>query len=345
MKRDVIFIGGVGKAGVYGGELTKNKFIIKRLVDEGYNVHVIDTYGSHRNPLKIAKLPYVVIKHLSVPIIFSSRFSNIRILSKLVRALNKKRPISFFVTGGRLGREIAGGVYKPTDLSIFDHILGESPSMVAQLYSCGVKNVYFLPNFKDISFSDFDRSKSSELDKEMSCVFFSRIDEEKGAGLIIDVLEDIKNSGRNIKIDFYGDIKDSFEPKFNKILSEYSNVRYCGILNMFDGSGQKVLSKYHLMLFPTYFPGEGFPGVIVDSLMSGVPILASDWNFNPEFVNSKIGFLFRTKDLNDLRSKLFDIYDNRHVLKKYFDECEQEAYKYDIKRLLTPSLFKTILSK
>lgn len=345
MSRDVIFIGGVGKPGVYGGELTKNKFIIKRLTEEGYNVKVIDTFGSHRNPFKIIHLPFVVIRRIATPVVFSSRFSNIRLLSKLIRLLNKKRLIAFFVTGGRLGREISGGVYPASDLKVFDHIIVESPSMASQLQDSGVSSVRFLPNFKDGSFAHFDGSKIRDLDSELRCVFFSRIDDEKGAGLILDVLDDIKDSGRNIKIDFFGDIRDSFKDRFLNSISVHSWVRYCGRLNMSDGSGQKVLSRYHLFLFPTYFPGEGFPGVVVDALMSGVPILSSDWNFNPEFVTPEVGFLSKTKSLDDFRRKLFEIYDNRSMLVEYFDRCEVESRKYDINNLLTSDLFHDVLSK
>lgn len=343
MKKKVIFIGGVGDEGVFGGELTKNKFIIQRLTEEGYSVKVIDTFGSHSNPFKIAHLPFVILSNLSTPVFFSSRFSNIKTLARLVRLTNKRRRIAFFVTGGRLGREVDSGVFTAKDLSIFDHILVESQSMATMLRDNKVFTAERLPNFKDLSLASFDSSKKNFLADELRCVFMSRIEEAKGAAIILDTLDAIKNSNRNIKIDFYGDIREDFKEKFFLALEAHPNVRYCGRLDMFNGSGQKTLSQYHLFLFPTYFPGEGFPGVLLDAFMSGVPVLASDWLFNPEYISPEIGFLFKSKDQKDFQDKLFDIYDHRERLISYFKACEKEACKYDINYLLTSNLFNRLL--
>jgi len=38
------------------------------------------------------------------------------------------------------------------------------------------------------------------------------------------------------------------------------------------------------LLFPTYYEGEGFAGTILDALYAGIPVIASDWNFNTEII-------------------------------------------------------------
>jgi glycosyltransferase involved in cell wall biosynthesis len=46
----------------------------------------------------------------------------------------------------------------------------------------------------------------------------------------------------------------------------------------------KVLPQYDVMLFPTYYAGEAFPGVFVDAFVAGIPVIASDWQDNPELI-------------------------------------------------------------
>ncbi len=48
MSNKVIFIGGIGDEKTFGGELTKNKFIIARLEELGKKVIYVDTFQSRR---------------------------------------------------------------------------------------------------------------------------------------------------------------------------------------------------------------------------------------------------------------------------------------------------------
>lgn len=341
---DILYIGGVGKSHEFGGELSKNKLILKRLETEGYKVKVIDTYGSHRNPFKIAGLPYAVVRNLHTPIIFSTNYSNIRTMVKLVRMLNSKRLIIFWAIGGRLGREVESGKYSAEELAVFDRIIVESPDIAEKLTLNGVDGVEYLPNFKDGRLSQVDSKKSESLDDGLRCIFFSRVQPEKGVDIILDAAEEADKTGRKITVDFYGEIKSSYREEFMRRVNALPNVSYNGCLNFFDGSGQKTLSSYHLSLFPTFWPGEGFPGVVVDAFMSGVPVLASDWNFNSEFVTEDCGFLCRPKDNDDFKSRLFEIYDTRSSLSRYFGRCVEEGSKYDVNELLTHEYFNRILS-
>jgi glycosyltransferase involved in cell wall biosynthesis len=55
------------------------------------------------------------------------------------------------------------------------------------------------------------------------------------------------------------------------------------------------------MLFPTYWQGEGFPGAIIDAFVSGVPVIASDWNMNREIIiHEKNGLLVPPGDAMSL---------------------------------------------
>jgi len=55
------------------------------------------------------------------------------------------------------------------------------------------------------------------------------------------------------------------------------------------------------MLFPSYYSGEAFPGVLLDAMIAGIPVVASDWQDNGEFVeHGRTGLLCAARDVNAL---------------------------------------------
>lgn len=53
-----------------------------------------------------------------------------------------------------------------------------------------------------------------------------------------------------------------------------------------------TLKKYDALIFPSHYEGEGCPGILVEALSASLPIIASDWKCNNEFVtNSDNGLL------------------------------------------------------
>src|SRR5690606_1561204 len=89
-------------------------------------------------------------------------------------------------------------------------------------------------------------------------------------------------SEHHIIVDFYGPISESDERYFQENVEKFDNVFYKGIVTPKDV--YRVLSQYDLLLLPTRYAGEGFPGTILDAYISGVPVIVTDWLFLPEFV-------------------------------------------------------------
>ena len=181
---------------------------------------------------------------------------------------------------------------------------------------------------------------------KLKMVFFSRIMPEKGCNLILEAVRalNLKGWSEAYCVDFYGVIDDSYN-KFCEYLKDLKNVSYCGVLNFFNSSGLETLSKYHLTLFPTYWGGEGFPGVVVDSYLAGLPILASNWSLNPEIVNNETGYIVPVNDVDALIERMEYLIVHKELLNPMFKRTQQEAMRYDVNNVVSVKLIEELFCR
>ena len=89
-----------------------------------------------------------------------------------------------------------------------------------------------------------------------------------------------------------------------------SFVSYGGVVD-FDKTTE-TLRQYFVMLFPTFYYGEGFPGNVVDAYNAALPMIATDWNYNKEVIaDGKNGILVPIQDAQALCDALLQLYHNR----------------------------------
>ena len=126
--------------------------------------------------------------------------------------------------------------------------------------------------------------------------------------------------------------KDVFNNKL-KELPEY--IQYKGITNPSEST--KVISDYDLLLFLTYWNGEGFPGTLIDAMAAGVPVIASDWNCNFEILTDKINaFKVKVNDIENVSSILINCCNNYEGLYTMKRNCNELAKKYQPNEAILP---------
>ena len=164
----------------------------------------------------------------------------------------------------------------------------------------GLKNIiHVVPNFKIFP-------KELELENQagniFKFVFLSRIHLDKGINEIIEASRILSSWGiDNFSIDFFGSIEDTYKTQFETLCK--NNIHYNGVLDIMNDTtnAYKILSGFDAMLFPTYWHGEGFPGVLIDAFVAGLPVIASEWNMNNEVIHDGYnGLLIPPQDANAL---------------------------------------------
>ena len=339
--KDVIFVGWVnqGKAPV-DGETTKNQYIIAELKKYS-KVIVLDFYEKRKHPWVYLQALWAVITKPHATIVLSTSASNIYGMLKWFKKLNLKRDVVHWVIGGTLGDRVKNGVFDADVIGYAKHTLVESPLMLQQLEDCGVKGVIQVPNFKLISYLPQVNKPNGTL----RFVFLSRIMAEKGCNEILGAAKLLNEWGMQERyiVDFYGKVADDYKTTFEEGIAGLPNVKYQGFLDMRQKEGYDRLATYDMLLFPTYWKGEGFAGIFIDAFVAGLPMIITDWAHNSQFVKEgETGLFIPVHDAKALAQKMKECIEVQYDILKMKQYCQIEAKKYDVRRIVTEDLLKKI---
>ena len=274
----------------------------------------------------------------------------------------RRRSIIYWIIGGSIANWIKEGKVCSKTYQIVDTFIAEGTKMLKTFSDCGFNNTLYVPNFKHV---DYIPEKPVRNDGSVKFVFLSRIIPQKGCKMIINAVTQLNNmSYTRFSVDFYGPIEKSYKDEFLASISELKNVRYNGFLDLNQQVNYDELAKYDVMLFPTYWDGEGFPGIAIDAFVSGLPVIATDWSLNSDIIkdgvtgkilpvklSDKINTaLLKREELpfieNVVTSELVDamksFIDNPAIIGFMSDNCQNTALQYDINHVLTKELFGKI---
>lgn len=233
-----------------------------------------------------------------------------------------KKNIYYIVIGGWLDTFLIKHQIYINYLKKIDKILVESKILKNKLCILGLYNVEVLYNFRVIN-SELILEKNKE-NSNFKLVYFSRITEEKGIFELIEVMKELKS--KNITLDIWGVINSKDEDRFYKKIENVSNIFYKGVL---EKNIEKVLSTYDMMIFPTRYEGEGQPGVIVEAFIAELPVLATKWRYNEEYIEEgKTGFLYEINNDDELIGKILQLYSKREMLEIVRKNLKFEKFKY-----------------
>ncbi|MDM1522349.1 glycosyltransferase [Empedobacter sp. 225-1] len=181
-----------------------------------------------------------------------------------------------------------------------DVIFFETKACIKYFENLGVKNIEWLPNARK---SEIHKLNDKIYSKKF--VFISRVINEKGINEIIEVSKLLDNS---YVFDVYGPIDERY---FNKNNFHNSNVNYKGELEPQEVS--HIIKNYDLLLLPTYFSGEGYPGIVIEALAFGIPSITTNWISIPEIIqNNYNGFLIEPKNAIQLKQIIENINDTNY---------------------------------
>jgi glycosyltransferase involved in cell wall biosynthesis len=343
----MLFVGAVNRGTPpSNGEEYKNQTLLDYL-DQYHDVVVVDTKSWSREPLILVRLVwhFLIIRYDRI-LLSASSASVFRLLDSFRHFRTRMGKTIYFVIGGYLPKAISEGKYKIRAYQSLFSLVVEGESMRTSLKRSGITaKIHVVPNFKTV-----DRCRGN-LDKfndpQIRFIFLSRISEPKGLDTIFEAINDPRLAKRHqdFIVDFYGPIEAGYSNKFNQLLQSNPNCRYKGYLDFSNNPEEsyETMAAYHVMLFPTYWMGEGFPGVIIDAFMCGIPVIATDWNMNSEVITEgKTGKLIPARNASRLVDCMLDVMQQPDTWKEMSAECHRAAPMFDTRLVLEENLHKII---
>lgn len=335
----LVFIGTIKKE-ANCGESMKNHLFIERFKELFDKVISIDIFQPKKHPFCFLKVILAALIHRKDKIVLSVSPATADKFIRLLLML-RCRNIYYWSVGVLLMDYFQKGWFEAANYNRLKAVYVQSPKMVAVLNACGVNNVIYVPNSKRIDYIPELREGS---DNNIRFVFLSRIHPDKGCSEIIEAVRQLNDNGKrqNYIVDFYGTIASGYEEEFYGMIEDVPNVSYKGFLDLKAHAGYDILSGYDAMLFPTYYDGEAFPGVVIDAFVASLPVIATDWHFNKDIIDSEVGIIIPIKDVQSIRNAMLSFIDGSVDIQQFRRNSRSRAMQYDNRIVLSVENLKKI---
>lgn len=345
MKNKLIFIGPILQGQLaQGGDTMKNQLFLQRFSQVYDEVIAIDTFGWEKRPGVFVQLVWTLLVHRKTPVVISANPGSADTLLRFIHAIGLDKNVVYWVVGGSFHEMMEEGRFGINQYRKLKAILVQGQSMVESLHKSGLTNARYVPNSKIINRL---ATKNPKTDNITHFVFLSRVEESKGCKLIFESIDALNEHGYKGHFDvvFYGKMSEDkeFATYFNKAIDEHEETSYEGLLNLRDEKNYDVLARYDVMLFPTFWHGEGFPGIVIDAYIASLPIIATDWNLNKDVIKEgETGWIIPVHDINALADKMAFAIDNPEVVKQFSENSSALAMEYDSRNVLSVDNLKRI---
>lgn len=308
----------------YGGVTRKNKLIFEAL-SQRVALRRPSAGGSKLlNQLSSAFV--AAFSRTPMVIGISSAGGKSLLFTRILYHLNRKtmnRSLYFMMGGTEAGR-IA---QNPREIQMYAHyrqIYVETRTMKRLLDSAGMENVSFFPNCRT-GITQFQAQPNHHA--PLRCLFFSRVELEKGIDLFLDAAQRLPEVSFDIFGELYMDAPDLSE--YRARLDCLPNVRYHGCFQGGESEIYELLHRYDIMLFPTRWKTEGVPGVLVEAKIAAVPAIVSDVCYNAEIVEDGVaGIVLKDNTADDLVAAIRFYDENRDVLTRHKEGALHSAETY-----------------
>ncbi|OWY73445.1 hypothetical protein B7486_03640 [cyanobacterium TDX16] len=187
-----------------------------------------------------------------------------------------------------------------------DLYLAQTKALVASANSDRLRRVEWYPTNRPMAPGGLPPLDPAKVCRRF--VFLSHVKPSKGIGELVQAAEQLKGE---VQVDVYGPLLDgTTEAYFDGL----RRVRYCGKIK--PGAADELLPKYDALLLPTYWVGEGYPGIILEAFGAGLPVITTKWKAIPEIVDDTCGILVEPKSVDELQSAMQKLIDDADLFRR-----------------------------
>lgn len=315
------------------GQTVKTRNVYNLLCDrQDEPVNKIDTVDFKKKPWLLIKLLYYLVKCKTVVIV--PCLNNLTFIFPLAYLLSKIISfdiISICVGGWQVEYFLGNERFKPHPLQLkySRKIKGFLPEMEnvnrVLIQQLSFKNTEVFPNFRRFR----PVQVNTTVHNELKMVFMARINKTKGYNSIFLALDKLKNLSENVSMTFYGQVAEENKAEFDSLIKAHSDfASFKGALK--PEEIQQTLTQYDVMLLPTQYYTEGFPGSILDAYIAGIPVIVTEWKHSHEFVDDgNTGFIVPFGEcVDDIVECIRMLIRDKNLLNRMKNNAQKESLKY-----------------
>lgn len=216
---------------------------------------------------------------------------------------------------------------------LLDYVLHASDVLMWETHCLVEKFSHEFPDKKSLWFTNVRNRmplrRKAELPFRRRFVFLSRVERVKGLDYLISAFDQL---GSDYRLDIYGPLTN-----YELRDSRGGNCSYEGVVP--SERVNSVLVNYDVLILPTCWRAEGYPGIIMEAYNAGLPVIATKVGGIPELIeDGKNGYLIDPESVSAIvdavkrmdtadyhrMSRLaydsFNVYDAEHVNKNMMDQ-------------------------
>lgn len=314
----------------------KNKIIVEELIKKNIGIKIYNTLGRKNRVACFVGLFRLLLTERSVILSVSEkgRYFYVPILA-LSQRLRKKR-IVLLPAGGFLDVEIEN-MNKPFKryfinfLNSFEMIFPESIVLASGLHDIGVKNIEVLPNPRRTGL--YNRKKFDK--SQVKIYFISSIKKDKGIIDAINSVELLNKKDKNVTLHIYGRIQKGFEEEFENTLKDNTNCEYHGTLSNKEVI-ETLATRADILVLPTYYFGEGLPGILVEAAIAKVPVIITNFKgIDAYFIHNKNTLYVEKQNPKDLADKIEQLIEDDELRNKITTGITELSKQFDVENIVS----------
>lgn len=262
-------------------------------------------------------------------------------IAKLLR-----KPCYVRVFGGSLDKLYLG--LSPQVRKYFHWTLKHADGVIVQTVALQVfftrffgDKVHHVPGYRLMQPRDTTVNTTQRTKDVLRLVYVGHIREEKGVFDLLDSLKMLTGKEQlSIECDLYGPIYSDVAERFKQEIASTPPAHYKGILQPHDVVS--TITRYDAFVFPSFYKGEGHPGVLIEAMASGVPIITTNFRSIPELVEHGVnGLLVAPNNPQELMAAIRGLRDDPQLLADMSERSYKSSEKYSSTQVI-PQLLNTL---
>ena len=134
-------------------------------------------------------------------------------------------------------------------------------------------------------------------------------------------------------VDVYGPLQEGIlEAEFEA----QPRINYRGVAD--PSKVIELMRKYDALVFPTYYRGEGYPGVVLEAWAAGIPVIVSRWQDLPEMIGGKGGVLVKPQDAEALQREMLRLVHDDDLYRTLQAQAAERRSEFSASRWTEPLL-------